>query len=166
VTAVVGRNDELAAVEDFVEDVGAGATALVIEGAAGIGKSTIWQEALAAARARDLKVLICRPGEAEAKLSFAALEDMLAPVGSDALASLPRPQRRAVDVALLRTDASGPPLEARVVSTALLSLVRRLAASSRVSCTGVPGSRRRAAWQARHSPRHAIRRFARTPWPC
>ena len=43
---VVGREEELAQIERFVESHVLTSGALVIEGAAGIGKTTLWREAL------------------------------------------------------------------------------------------------------------------------
>ena len=42
--AIVGRDPELAAVERLVDAISERSTALVIEGEAGIGKTTVWQE--------------------------------------------------------------------------------------------------------------------------
>ena len=41
---LVGRDDDLASVCSFVEETGGGSGALVLEGEAGIGKSTLWLE--------------------------------------------------------------------------------------------------------------------------
>ncbi len=72
-------------------------------------------------------VLACRPAAAEAKLSFSGLSDMLAGVAEPAFAALPELQRNALEVALLRSAPEGPALDARLVATALLTLVRELA---------------------------------------
>ena len=45
--------------------------------------------------------------------------------------SLPAPQRRGLDIALLRAESTGPPTR-RVVATAFLTLVRELAADTTV----------------------------------
>jgi hypothetical protein len=49
---VVGRERELVSVADFLEVVEAGPAALVIEGEAGIGKTTLWLETIRAAEGR------------------------------------------------------------------------------------------------------------------
>jgi hypothetical protein len=41
-TVVVGREAELGAIEDLIGALGSGPTALVLEGEAGIGKTTVW----------------------------------------------------------------------------------------------------------------------------
>ena len=43
--AIVGREAELVVVERFLQSVSTGPAALVIEGGAGVGKTTIWLEA-------------------------------------------------------------------------------------------------------------------------
>ena len=125
-STVVGRVPELAAVEAFLSG-DTGADALAIVGDAGIGKSTLWQDAVRRATERGARVLRCRPAESEARLSFAGLSDLLSSVEHDVFAALPAPQRHALDVALLRAEAIGAPPDRRVVATAVLSLLRALA---------------------------------------
>ena len=73
---IVGRDDELALVSAFLERAGEGVTALELEGAAGIGKSTLWLAGVDAARTQGLRVLVSRPAEAERGLAFAGLGDL------------------------------------------------------------------------------------------
>ena len=77
---IVGREAALLEVESFLDAAGAGFAVLVLEGDAGIGKTTLWREARRRAQERGALVLPCRPSAAEAKLSFAAVADMLAPL--------------------------------------------------------------------------------------
>jgi DNA-binding CsgD family transcriptional regulator len=122
---VVGRERELAAIAALLDSDERELRALVVEGEPGIGKSTVWQATPAEAVTRGLPVLSCRPVEAEAKLAFASLADMLAPV-AELLPALPEPQRVALDVALLRTSPRGPAPHQRAVGTATATLLRRL----------------------------------------
>ena len=89
VDQVVGRDAELGAIEGFLDGVVEGPTALVVDGEAGIGKTTIWAAAVRAAEARGLRVLQARPAESEAKLSYAALADLVGMVFPDTRAALP-----------------------------------------------------------------------------
>ncbi len=130
--AAVGRDAELAEVDLFLGQMNAASCALALEGDAGIGKTTIWQEAVDRARGAGMLVLACRPAAAEAKLSFSGLSDMLAGVAEPAFAALPDLQRNALEVALLRSAPEGPALDARLVATGLLTLVRELARSTAV----------------------------------
>jgi DNA-binding CsgD family transcriptional regulator len=118
VEAVVGRETELDAVERFLDAVPAGMSGLVLEGTPGSGKSTLWREAGRRAQARGYRVLSTRPAEAEAKLSFSGLADLLRGVEQPAFDHLPQPQREAVEIALARAsgDAERGALFAGVVA--------------------------------------------------
>ncbi len=103
--------------------VPAGAVALVLEGEVGIGKTTIWSELVERAVARAYQVLRCSPAEAEARMSYAALSDLLSLVDKRAFAPLPDPQRRAVDAVLLRADPAGDAVDQRAVCAATAALL-------------------------------------------
>jgi DNA-binding CsgD family transcriptional regulator len=124
---IVGREAPLLEVESFLDAASAGFAVLVLEGDAGIGKTTLWREARRRAQGRGALVLPCRPSAAEAKLSFAAVADMLSPLGDGALDRLPDPQREALEVALLRRRPTGKGPDSRAVAAAFLTLVRGLA---------------------------------------
>ncbi|HEX4009677.1 MAG TPA: AAA family ATPase [Solirubrobacteraceae bacterium] len=123
-----GREAELAEVDAFLQQLTTSSRALALEGEAGIGKTTLWQEAVARARDAGVSVLACRPAAAEATLTFSGLSDMLAEVDDELFDALPELQRHALSVALLRSAPGGPTRDPRLVATALLSLVRALAA--------------------------------------
>jgi DNA-binding CsgD family transcriptional regulator len=125
--AIVGREHELGAVAAFLESVPGGVRALLLEGEPGIGKTRLWQAGLDAARAKGLTILAARPAGAEAQLSFVALGDLLEGVLEDALPELPPVQRRALEAALLLSDADAPAPEPRAVGLATLGVLRRLA---------------------------------------
>ena len=118
---IVGRDEELAAVTAFVD--GDLPTALVLDGEAGIGKTTLFEAAVSEARERGLAVFSCRPAGAEAAYSFAALADLLSPVLPDGLASLPSPQRRALAAALLLEDGEGSAPDERATAFAVFQLL-------------------------------------------
>jgi DNA-binding CsgD family transcriptional regulator len=120
---MIGRERELAAADDFLDGLAEGAAALVLEGEPGIGKTTLWAATVARAQERGCRLLGCRPAEAEAKLAYAALADLLAPLDGEELRGLPDPQRRAIDAALLRADTRGERVDQRAVSAAVASLV-------------------------------------------
>ena len=127
---IVGRQSELASVERFLDSVHEGTSALLIEGEVGAGKTILWKAAIAAAARRSFRCLACRPAQSEIQLSFAALGDLFEGVLSEPLSGLPGPQRRAMEVALLRTDAHGSPPDQRAVSVGLLGVLRSIAASA------------------------------------
>ena len=123
---VVGRERELAAVASLVE--GALPAALVLEGAPGVGKTTVWRAGTAIAGEAGLSVLSARPVESEADLAFAALGDLFAAPFDRAGGELPRPQRQALAVALLREEPGPHAPDPRAIGVGALGLVRLLAA--------------------------------------
>src|SRR6476646_6516864 len=122
---LVGREPEIAVIENFLAADEDGFAALELVGEAGIGKTTVWQAAVQRGEELGLPVLSARPAESESRLSFAGLTDLLAAVDADVLGTLPAPQAEALDIALLRADASRSPGR-RLVGTALLSVLREL----------------------------------------
>jgi DNA-binding CsgD family transcriptional regulator len=121
---IVGREAELASLNDFIAAVDGGAAALVLEGEAGVGKSTLWEAGVEYARARGLRVLSTRPAEAERDLGNAGLGDLLEEVVDDVLPKLLTPRRRALQVALLREEASGDPVDRRTLGVAVHDALR------------------------------------------
>ncbi len=130
-TAVVGRDRELEAIGAFL-DSSQGERVLVLEGEAGIGKTTLWREAVQAARDRDFRVLTASGSPSETKLAFAAIGDLFDGVMDEVLPKLPPPQARALTVALLRVDAEGAPPEPATIAVAVLASLRELAARGSV----------------------------------
>jgi class 3 adenylate cyclase len=124
--SIVGRKAEIAAVERFLESVPGGPCAVVIEGEAGIGKTTVWLAGVAAAEKRALRVLKARPAESESRLSFSALSDLLGEAFDETRAELPAVQERALAAALLRSDADEH-TPARTTATALVGILTALA---------------------------------------
>jgi len=122
--AVIGRERELAAVGRLLERGSSGFAALVLEGEAGIGKTTVWREAVRVAEDAGYEVLGSRPAEAETALAFASLADLLEPVADHRLDELPEPQRDALEAALLRRRAVGRRADARTVGAAVRSILR------------------------------------------
>jgi len=130
--AVIGRDRELETVVRFLNGAGPGPAALVIRGEPGIGKTTIWRAALARAVEASFTVVSSRPSSAETDLPYAGLGDLFARVDENVMKALPAPQRRALDVALLRVETGASPLEQRAVSAAVLHVLVELARSAPV----------------------------------
>jgi DNA-binding CsgD family transcriptional regulator len=125
---LVGRDPELARAREFLEGLAQGAQALLIEGEAGIGKTALWLAVLAAAAAMGYRVLRCGGDQAEARLSFVGLGDLLGPVVDEGLGLLPGPQREALELALARRSAGAGRLpDAKTIGMGLRSLVVELA---------------------------------------
>lgn len=124
--AAIGREAELATVEVFLAS-GRPPCTLLFVGEPGIGKTTLWQDAIARARARGLRVLQARPGHPEARLAYSALIDLLDDVGTEELRGLPSPQRHALEVVTLRTDSTETSLEPSAIAVGFLNALRALA---------------------------------------
>src|SRR5436190_6681867 len=124
---VVGREVELAAIERFVERAAAGLGCLILEGEAGIGKSTIWDAAVDSARSSGFRVLRSRPARSEQGLTLGGLTDLLGDLDPEFLAGLPEPQRAALELALLRALPAGASPDQRTLSVAVAGLLRLLA---------------------------------------
>ncbi len=125
---VIGRRDELRALDAFLETAPGGGQALLLEGDAGIGKTVLWEKALLVAGMREFRVLRSRPTQSEAQVAFAAVGDLLAPaLSSGVLQRLPPLQRRALETALLIREPDDMFPDTRALALALLSAVRALA---------------------------------------
>jgi DNA-binding CsgD family transcriptional regulator len=130
VANVLGRERELSLAEEFLDSAGGRFAVLLLEGEAGIGKTTVWREVVRRAEERRSLVLCCRPAATEAKLGLSAVADLLEPVPEAAFGALPAPQRRALDVALLRADPGNAVADQRTVATAVRSLLTELASEA------------------------------------
>jgi DNA-binding CsgD family transcriptional regulator len=125
VRPLLGRDGELATVDAWLTRVPAAGNAalLVIAGEPGIGKTTLWGEATRRAGAMGYRVLSSRPVPSDAGLPHVVLGDLLSAVPDDALGPLPVPQRRALQVALLRADPGDGDLDPRAVGSGLTGLL-------------------------------------------
>jgi DNA-binding CsgD family transcriptional regulator len=124
---ILGRDAELEAIEQWLDRPPP--FALLVEGEAGIGKSTLWRFSVESARERGYRVLECAAAQPEARLSFTGLRDLIDDVFDEAAGQLPAPQRRALAVTLLREEPSRPP-DRGTIAVATLSTLRALAAEA------------------------------------
>src|SRR3954447_11127651 len=121
---IVGREPELAVARETIEGLAHGGRALLIEGDAGIGKTEVWRAAYQLAG----RALVCVADEADARLSFAGLADLLGDVAAEVIAAPPPPQREALEVAIVRrASASGRPPDPMAAGVALRSVLAALA---------------------------------------
>jgi DNA-binding CsgD family transcriptional regulator len=132
VSALVGREHELARAQQFLRGARERFSVHLIEGEAGIGKTAVFEEIVRRARMEGTLVLHCRAVQAEAKLTLSVVADLLGRAPASAIDALPGPQRRALDVALLRTDPGDEPITDRVLATAVRSVLVHLAATQPV----------------------------------
>jgi hypothetical protein len=118
------RPAEEQALGEFLAVAASAPSALLLDGEAGIGKTTLWLSGLQQARDRGFTVLSARAVDAESVLAYASLADLLTDMDQDSWADLPEPQRIAVDRALLREQDAVT--DQRAVAAAFLSVVDRL----------------------------------------
>jgi DNA-binding CsgD family transcriptional regulator len=125
-SALLGRDEEWAAIRGFLHLIPSGPAALVIDGDAGIGKTALWQAALAAATGEGWTVIRARPAGTDAAVSYSLLLDLFDSIPAQAFAGLPHPQRDALEVVLRRRgpDASA---DQATIAVAALAVLRTLA---------------------------------------
>lgn len=130
--SVFSRVAELRAVATFMSAAEAGPAGLVLEGEAGIGKTTLWLAAADQARDRGFQVLSARAAQAESALAYTVVADLLHDIAPPVLATLPDIQRVAVDRVLLREAGEGSTTNDRVVAAAFVTVIEQLALRSPV----------------------------------
>ncbi|BBX10647.1 LuxR family transcriptional regulator [Mycolicibacterium aichiense] len=123
---IVGRSHELQRVQAVLQQARSAPTAMILDGPAGIGKSTVWRAATDWARAAGFMVLTTTGAAAEAGLAWAGLADLLADIDDATLAGLPALHQRAL--CAVSTGESVPGGDERLVATAFRAAIE---ASSR-----------------------------------
>jgi DNA-binding CsgD family transcriptional regulator len=129
---IVAREEELRFLHAFLDEEEGGPRALVLEGEAGIGKSTLWLAGVEAARERGLRVLSSRPAEVERGLAHVVLSDLFEGVLDEVLPALSAPRRHALQVALLLDEASEQPVDPRTLGVAVRTALEALAEGTSV----------------------------------
>src|SRR5829696_2816726 len=128
---MVGREEELSSLYAVLDRTADGPAALVLEGEAGIGKSTLWRAGVDAARAQGLRVLLSQPAEVERGLAHAGLGDLFEGTLESVLPALSTPRRRALEGALLVEDV-GHRVDPRTLGVAVRSALDILTAQGPV----------------------------------
>ncbi len=118
--SLIGRDAELATIRGLVARAPADGGVLLLRGEAGIGKSSLLGEAVAAATAAGFRVLRATGVRTEARLPFAGLHQLLRPL-LGGLGELPAPQRSALGAAFGLADGGGP--DPFLISLATLTLL-------------------------------------------
>lgn len=126
--SLVGRERECAQIDAALARGVPGVAAVLVEGAAGIGKTAVLSQIVAA---HNGLVLAAHPAESEAAFTFAVLGDLLEQLPAHAVTDLPGPQQGALDAALLRAGDGVPP-NGRLVGTALRTALSRVATETSV----------------------------------
>ncbi len=123
---LIGRDEDVATLEAFISGTPEGFALLVLDGEAGIGKTSLWEAGIGVADDAGIQVMTAHPSPAESALSFVGLNDLVEKVHASVWAELPLPQRSALEAALARsaTDSS---VKSGAVAIAFLSAIRALA---------------------------------------
>lgn len=120
------------AVDEFLASVRHQPCGLLIDGEAGIGKTTLWLTVVDRAQRAGFRVLSARTGQAESDPAHTAVADVFAGVDPEVLAGLPDMQRLAADRVLLREHTAGRPTDERVTAAALLTAVHAMSGQTPV----------------------------------
>jgi DNA-binding CsgD family transcriptional regulator len=120
-----GRDPDRVRIERLLAGVVDGPVGIAIEGAPGIGKTTLWRDTLSAARRRGWQVLSTAPSERDRDLAFAGLADLFDDLPTAVTAALPDPQARALATALSIDD--GPAVNQQTLPRSALAVLRKLA---------------------------------------
>ncbi|MEH3138859.1 MAG: LuxR C-terminal-related transcriptional regulator [Mycobacterium kyogaense] len=120
---------EAEALDVLLTAAASGPAGLVVDGEAGIGKTTFTLDASEAASARGFRVLLARGSPSEVTLAFAGLADLLADVDEAVIDGLAGVQRDALNRVLLRGHEL-PAADERAAGAALHSVLQHLAAST------------------------------------
>ena len=127
---LIGREQELAQLEELVRVVrGGGSATLLVRGEPGVGKSALLESLVASAS--ECQVLRAVGVEGEVDLPYAALHQLCRPL-LDRIAVLPQPQAEAIEIAFgLRRGETG---DRYLVGLSALSLMSEAAATRPLLC--------------------------------
>lgn len=122
VGALVGREDAAERISDLLDRHERLPAAVVLAGAAGIGKTAVWSAGVHSAAAAGYRVLSSRATQDEASWSFSGLADLIRDDAEPLLPELPPVQRRALEAALLLGD-SETEVHERAVAAAVVNIL-------------------------------------------
>ena len=123
---IAGRTTEIGILDGFLADRLAEPRSLLIEGAPGIGKTTLLRALLDLAHERDYAVAVCQPARSEVELSYAALVGLLGDIGLENIDALPAPQARVLRT-IMRLEESAETVDRLSLSLATVAAVRAVA---------------------------------------
>ncbi|MFD3587338.1 AAA family ATPase [Streptomyces sp. NPDC058683] len=116
---LVGRTAELELIDSLLAGPGRGSSGLLLHGEPGVGKTALLDAAAARATAHGMRVLRAAGAQAEARIAFSALHQLLYPVRHD-VDRLAEHHRNALHQVF---DLARSPAPESLVSTALLALL-------------------------------------------
>jgi DNA-binding CsgD family transcriptional regulator len=122
----------MARIESFLVGLSGGPRLLLLEGDAGIGKTTLLEYGRNQAARLGHHVLSTSPVETEMPLGYAGLADLLETIPQALVDTLPFPQRHAVRQEVFQIEPSPQPIERRAISIAVRALLQSLAQTTPV----------------------------------
>lgn len=129
---LVGRDQELRLIAETLARADGLPQVVLLEGEPGVGKTTLLRAVVDAAYSHGYEGLASAAARSEAGTSFAGLRDLLDDPFDELAAHLPTPQRRALEVALLRREADDQGVPPGTVAAAALGAFRLLAVKAPV----------------------------------
>jgi DNA-binding NarL/FixJ family response regulator len=127
-----GRDVECAHLERLLDTVESGPVACILDGTPGIGKTTLWREAVEIAHRRGYQVLETAPSEPEAVLAFSGLGDLFERIPDEIIDALPEAQAHALRAALSAGELTESARDHHALPRAILDLLRQLSAAGPV----------------------------------
>ena len=120
---IAGRANEIEVLERFLDDDLPEPRSLLIQGAPGIGKTSLLRALLEMSGRREYSVAMCQPTRSEMDLSYAGLVGMLDALGLAAVDALPAPQAQVLRT-ILRLDDSAQPVDRLSLGLATVAAMR------------------------------------------
>jgi DNA-binding NarL/FixJ family response regulator len=127
-----GRDVECAHLERLLDTVESGPVACILDGTPGIGKTTLWREAVEIAHHRGYQVLETAPSEPEAVLAFSGLGDLFERIPDEIIDALPEAHAHALRAALSAGELTESARDHQALPRAILDLLRQLSAAGPV----------------------------------
>ncbi|MEU0188083.1 LuxR C-terminal-related transcriptional regulator [Streptomyces sp. NPDC006207] len=124
---LIGRAEELARIDALFTQAAVRGAALMLTGAAGVGKSALLDAAAQRGAERGIRVLRVAGSQFDRSVAFAGLNQVLQPLSGE-IRSLPRQQAYALQTIL--GLAEGSPIELVAVANAVHALLTRISAKS------------------------------------
>jgi DNA-binding CsgD family transcriptional regulator len=120
---IAGRTAEIGIVDGFLADREAEPRSLLLEGAPGIGKTTLLRAVLDGAGEAEYAVARCQPTRSEMDLSYVGLVGLLGDLGAEVVDALPAPQTRVLRT-VTRVEEEAGPVDRLSLSLATVAAVR------------------------------------------